>query len=80
MRAPTTVDSETGKVTRRYSAPSDCGKLAYSGRKVAAMQAAIARRDTGENIRHYKCCFCHAWHIGHPGGQPRMLEELNEPA
>lgn len=80
MRAPTTVDSETGKVTRRYSAPSGCGKLAYSGRKVAAMQAAIARRDTGENIRHYKCVDCHAWHIGHPGGQPRMLEELNESA
>lgn len=75
MRAPTKVDVD-GKIVRRYSSPSACGKLAYAGRKTAAMQAAIARRDTGENIRHYKCQRCHAWHIGHPGGTPRFLEEL----
>lgn len=75
MRAPTKVDAD-GKVIRRYSAPSPCGELAYVGRKVAAMQAAIARRDTGENIWHYKCHNCHAWHIGHPGNTPRFLEEL----
>lgn len=76
MRARTIVDVDTGKVTRHYSGPSACGKLAYAGRKIAAMRASLARRDTGENIRHYKCHNCHAWHIGHPHGLPRQLEDL----
>lgn len=76
MRARTTVDTVSGKVVRRYSAPSACGKLAYAGRKVAAGQASIQRGLTGENIRHYKCRDCHAWHIGHPPGLPRQLEDL----
>lgn len=66
--------SGRGHVTVVKAARSPvCGKLAYSSKKVALATAAHARRETGENIRAYKCGPCHCWHIGHPPGLPRTL-------
>lgn len=72
MRAVRHV-SDTGHVTTVTTRSTLCGKLAYSSKKVALANAAHARRETGENIRAYKCGPCHCWHIGHPPGLPRTL-------
>lgn len=76
MKARRLVSAETGKVRAVKVVPSRrCGKLAYSSKKLALSQAAIARRETGERIEAYKCRNgCHCWHLGHPPGLPRLLE------
>ena len=43
-----------------------CGKQGYSSKKVALAKAKASARDTGEDIRAYRCPRgCHAWHLGH---------------
>lgn len=73
MRPRTKLNGETGKIERTPATRGHCpcGKIAYSSRKVAAQQAAIARARTGhaEVIRPYHSEVCHAWHIGHPPGE-----------
>lgn len=66
MRARVRYDGE-GAAYREHAVPSRCGKLAYATMKRAKEAAAIARRDTGDDIRAYHCWSqCHAFHIGHP--------------
>jgi hypothetical protein len=72
---PTTklTDRGTGnrpKVERsKIAEQTPCRKQGYSSRKMALERAAVARRETGEEIEAYKCRNgCHCWHIGHPPG------------
>lgn len=75
--------NDAGKVHKlRRSKPRRCWcqKLAYSSRKDALNQAAIARRDSGEDIRAYKCPYGHCWHIGHPPGVKEATSAESVPA
>lgn len=74
MKARRIVNLADGRVHVSRTAPSaQCGKTAYTSKKVALHAAAMSRHHTGENIRAYKCGPCHCWHIGHPPGLPRTL-------
>lgn len=65
MRPVAKVD-RFGTVHRIGFVPdTPCGKTGYTSRKAAAAKAAASRRETGDDIRHYKCEACHCWHIGH---------------
>lgn len=77
MRSPARFDAETGRVTRLRVVPdSACGKKIYTTRKIALQVAAIARKERGENVHAYHCFPCHGWHIGHPPGAPRRMEDV----
>jgi hypothetical protein len=42
------------------------GKRAYPHEGAARQAAALALREHGELLGHYRCPFCSGWHIGHP--------------
>lgn len=64
MLRPTGIDS--ADATNRHVC---LRKLAYS-KKVAIKVARKIRRQTGHNVRHYRCPHCDLWHIGHQPGKP----------
>ena len=53
---------------RGYYAPSCEGKQRLTGKNIADRIASRMRRRRGEYVLSYRCEYCHAWHIGHPGG------------
>lgn len=60
----------------KVASTSPCGKHVYTTKKLAKQVAAQVRREHGENVHAYHCVDpCHGWHIGHPKGAPRRVEE-----
>lgn len=73
---PRTIQTDEGVRRSPVRHETRCGKFAYASRKLARTVAAKVRREAGENVEAYHCYPCHAYHVGHPPGEPRTLAEL----
>lgn len=69
-KAITYSDGERLRVRRsKVIEHTRCGKQGYTSRKIALGRAAVEARESGEDIRAYKCTAgCHLYHLGHPPG------------
>lgn len=57
------IREQAGWIEKNCS--SDHRKTIYAGRKLAKTVAAIARKETGEEIYEYRCPFHSHYHLGH---------------